>query len=110
MQRTLRRNPFLYGWLNDNFQKEFRILLPCLFTVFRGVGGGGSGKRRGIETTVCVNPTLALQSPTVRTETIRLHQLRSDRNGCHNDEQKVLVEVTLDNVHHHNAVDTDADD
>ena len=24
-------NPFLYAWLNDNFHKEFRIILPCIF-------------------------------------------------------------------------------
>ncbi len=24
-------NPFLYAWLNDNFRKEFRLILPCLF-------------------------------------------------------------------------------
>nr|QVK45910.1 G protein-coupled receptor [Proales similis] len=24
-------NPFLYAWLNDNFRKEFRIILPWLF-------------------------------------------------------------------------------
>jgi len=109
---TSYRNPFLYGWMNDNFQKEFRILLPCLLTVFSGGGGGdgGVGKRRGIETTVCVNPMAV--APTTAAETIRLHQLRAaERNGCRNDEEKVLVEVTLDHVgHHHNVADTDADD
>uniref|UniRef100_A0A1I8FHG6 G_PROTEIN_RECEP_F1_2 domain-containing protein n=1 Tax=Macrostomum lignano TaxID=282301 RepID=A0A1I8FHG6_9PLAT len=24
-------NPFLYGWMNANFQNEFRNILPCLF-------------------------------------------------------------------------------
>ncbi|ESO90981.1 hypothetical protein LOTGIDRAFT_73358, partial [Lottia gigantea] len=24
-------NPFLYAWMNDNFKKEFRQILPCLF-------------------------------------------------------------------------------
>lgn len=24
-------NPFLYGWLNENFRKEFKSVLPCLF-------------------------------------------------------------------------------
>ncbi|GFR92379.1 neuropeptide Y receptor type 2 [Elysia marginata] len=24
-------NPFLYAWMNDNFKKEFRHVLPCLF-------------------------------------------------------------------------------
>lgn len=82
-----------------------------MFTVFSG--GCSGGKRRGIETTtICVNATAARQStPAVRTETIRLHQLKSERNGCHSDEEKVLVEVALDNVdHHHNAVDNEAND
>jgi hypothetical protein len=26
-------NPFLYAWLNDNFRKEFRLLLPCFFKI-----------------------------------------------------------------------------
>lgn len=30
-------NPFLYAWMNDNFKKEFRQVLPCLF-----FGRGGS--------------------------------------------------------------------
>uniref|UniRef100_A0A182QHF8 G-protein coupled receptors family 1 profile domain-containing protein n=1 Tax=Anopheles farauti TaxID=69004 RepID=A0A182QHF8_9DIPT len=43
-------NPFLYAWLNDNFRKEFKQVLPCFDpsrgragTVGgnRGVGGGG---------------------------------------------------------------------
>uniref|UniRef100_T1JJB5 G-protein coupled receptors family 1 profile domain-containing protein n=1 Tax=Strigamia maritima TaxID=126957 RepID=T1JJB5_STRMM len=24
-------NPFLYAWLNDNFRKEFKMVLPCCF-------------------------------------------------------------------------------
>lgn len=24
-------NPFLYAWLNENFRKEFKTILPCLF-------------------------------------------------------------------------------
>ncbi|KAK3094618.1 hypothetical protein FSP39_004088 [Pinctada imbricata] len=24
-------NPFLYAWMNDNFKKEFKTVLPCLF-------------------------------------------------------------------------------
>lgn len=25
-------NPFLYAWMNDNFKKEFKLILPCLFS------------------------------------------------------------------------------
>ena len=97
-------NPFLYGWMNDNFQKEFRMLLPCLFTMF-------SGGRRGIETATRADATVAQLPATPRTEAIKLHPLRSERNGCRNEEQKVLVVATLDNVHHHNDDgDSDADD
>ncbi|XP_049957726.1 prolactin-releasing peptide receptor-like [Schistocerca serialis cubense] len=32
-------NPFLYAWLNDNFRREFRRLLPCCCG---GVGAGGA--------------------------------------------------------------------
>ena len=36
-------NPFLYAWLNENFRKEFKEILPC----FRAGGGGGSGSGMG---------------------------------------------------------------
>jgi len=66
-----------------------------------------------------VEATAVASPPAVNSQTIRLHQLRSEHNGCRkvdnkpltDDEQKVLVEATLDNVqHHNNAADTDADD
>uniref|UniRef100_A0A182K1A6 G-protein coupled receptors family 1 profile domain-containing protein n=1 Tax=Anopheles christyi TaxID=43041 RepID=A0A182K1A6_9DIPT len=47
-------NPFLYAWLNDNFRKEFKQVLPCFDpsrgragTVggIRGVGGGWRSER-----------------------------------------------------------------
>lgn len=28
-------NPFLYAWLNDNFRKEFRQIIPCIFTAIK---------------------------------------------------------------------------
>ncbi|RZF36905.1 hypothetical protein LSTR_LSTR004593 [Laodelphax striatellus] len=33
-------NPFLYAWLNDNFRKEFKQVLPC-FDSSGGAGGSG---------------------------------------------------------------------
>ncbi|XP_075210480.1 short neuropeptide F receptor [Lycorma delicatula] len=36
-------NPFLYAWLNDNFRKEFKQVLPC-FDSTRGAGGPGTGR------------------------------------------------------------------
>lgn len=49
-------NPFMYGWLNDNFRKEFREILcmdthaVCVVTEHthaRGGGGGGCGGEGG---------------------------------------------------------------
>jgi len=100
-------NPFLYGWLNDNFQKEFRILLPCLFTLFRRFGG--SANRRGIETTLVADNRGPAAHPVGPTDTIRLQQLGTERNGCRAEEQKMLVQATMDNVHHQYG-DSEADD
>ncbi|XP_063239422.1 prolactin-releasing peptide receptor-like [Bacillus rossius redtenbacheri] len=35
-------NPFLYAWLNENFRKEFKQVLPCF-----GASGGGSAVAAG---------------------------------------------------------------
>lgn len=35
-------NPFLYAWLNENFRKEFKQVLPC-FDPSRGRSSNGSG-------------------------------------------------------------------
>ncbi|XP_058128319.1 prolactin-releasing peptide receptor [Anopheles ziemanni] len=39
-------NPFLYAWLNDNFRKEFKQVLPC-FDPSRGRAGTVNGNRGG---------------------------------------------------------------
>lgn len=40
-------NPFLYAWLNENFKKEFKHALPCLFsTTDGGATGLGSSNTR----------------------------------------------------------------
>jgi neuropeptide Y receptor len=31
-------NPFLYAWLNDNFRKEFYLILPWIFTLIKWFG------------------------------------------------------------------------
>ena len=35
-------NPFLYAWLNENFRKEFKQVLPC----FRSANNPAAGQRR----------------------------------------------------------------
>ncbi|XP_058055298.1 neuropeptide Y receptor type 2-like [Anopheles bellator] len=53
-------NPFLYAWLNDNFRKEFKQVLPCFdpsrgrrgtLNGTRGGGGGGGGGWRSEQRT-----------------------------------------------------------
>lgn len=39
-------NPFLYAWLNDNFRKEFKQVLPC-FKGYRRYQGSQIGGRTG---------------------------------------------------------------
>lgn len=39
-------NPILYAWLNDNFRKEFKLVLPCLSPWRRGKCVPGSGSQR----------------------------------------------------------------
>ena len=43
-------NPFLYAWMNENFQKEFKHVLPRLFSAKACMGrdvSAGRGKVRG---------------------------------------------------------------
>jgi len=39
-------NPFLYGWMNDNFKKEFLEVLPCLLPLPSSTSRGRSDDRR----------------------------------------------------------------
>lgn len=38
-------NPFVYGYMNDNFKKEFKVVLSCFF-VSRSQSHNGSGNRQ----------------------------------------------------------------
>ncbi|XP_049779408.1 prolactin-releasing peptide receptor-like [Schistocerca cancellata] len=50
-------NPFLYAWLNENFRKEFKQVLPCFDpgggASCRSYGGGGGGAGWKSERTTC---------------------------------------------------------
>lgn len=37
-------NPFLYAWLNDNFRKEFKQVLPCFKNYRRFPGSQNTGR------------------------------------------------------------------
>nr|KAG5708305.1 hypothetical protein BaRGS_034336 [Batillaria attramentaria] len=50
-------NPFLYAWMNDNFKKEFKTVLPCLFM---GRGQGSSNSCYTQYTNVDTQPSVML--------------------------------------------------
>ena len=45
-------NPFLYAWMNENFKKEFKTVVPCLFTRLshRSMNGMASQQYTTVET------------------------------------------------------------
>ncbi|XP_018322822.1 prolactin-releasing peptide receptor-like [Agrilus planipennis] len=57
-------NPFLYAWLNENFRKEFKQFLPCMFT------GSLNRFRNGDEHTLdtLLHPSAANNSPAIHLE------------------------------------------
>ncbi len=76
-------NPFLYAWMNENFKKEFKQVIPCLFGRGRHSNMNGSASQY---TTVDTQHTLVNRSPP------------KERNGC-NSESKALYEADNDKVH-----------
>lgn len=82
-------NPFLYAWMNENFKKEFKQVIPCLFS------RGGSRQLNGNAsqyTTVDTQHTLVNRSPP------------KERNGCSNetkalyDKEQGKVKLTMQNA------------
>ena len=68
-------NPFLYAWLNENFRKEFKEIMPC----FRaGGGGGGGGAARGSRNGVGRN--VGTSEP--RTNGVSLQPTPVNRQDC----------------------------
>jgi len=65
-------NPFLYAWMNENFKKEFKQVVPCLFAQGSHRNHNGSASQY---TTVETQHTLINRSPP------------RERNGCSNETQ-----------------------
>lgn len=53
-------NPFLYAWMNDNFRKEFRRVLPCLFSSPGGAAASSASVTQLFSTTTVTNQTTAV--------------------------------------------------
>lgn len=69
-------NPFLYAWLNENFRKEFKQIMPCLWRLAGGRGGangagvGGRGGYNGFRADQLNNSQADGQSMTRASEII----------------------------------------
>jgi neuropeptide Y receptor len=89
-------NPFLYAWMNDNFKKEFKTVLPCLF-MDRHQNGSNSCYTQ--YTTVEAQPSVLNRSPLKN----------GNENNCSsNNSPPTALETTTLNNTAHNAKDTKA--
>jgi neuropeptide Y receptor len=82
-------NPFLYAWMNENFRKEFKAIVPCLFIRGRHTNMNGTSTYTTVET----QHSIVHRSPT-----------RTDRNGhnCNNSFNKdttATYEAESEKVH-----------
>ncbi|KAK2143436.1 hypothetical protein LSH36_840g01010 [Paralvinella palmiformis] len=78
-------NPFLYAWMNENFKKEFKLVVPCLFSRRRHRGSCTMNGTPSQYTTVETQNTLVNRSPP------------KERNGC-TSESKAIYEADVDKV------------
>lgn len=78
-------NPFLYGWMNENFNRHFRQILPCL-SIKRCKRGKDSQDMTRI-TTFCAESTCALQDQSASL-------LTSNSNETINDEPCISLSPT----------------
>lgn len=79
-------NPFLYAWMNDNFKKEFKLVLPCLFR--RGSSSNVNGSYTQY-THVETNPSVVMNKSPQR-----------ESNGNENvKETKAYFEADTEKVH-----------
>lgn len=86
-------NPFLYAWLNDNFRKEFKLVLPC-FNPSSGRGRFMTGSQRWqpdhtyngnnetLQESLMTSSFIRSTCPSVSTrESIQLNGLRQTSSG-----------------------------
>lgn len=90
-------NPFLYAWMNDNFKKEFKLVLPCLFR--RGSSSNVNGNYTQY-THVETNPSVVMNKSPQR-----------ESNGNENvKETKAYFEADTEKVHLNVSEDQDNSD
>ncbi|XP_024085698.1 prolactin-releasing peptide receptor-like [Cimex lectularius] len=98
-------NPILYAWLNDNFRKEFKQILPCFSASSQGSGRLGNWRSErtcnGNETcqetllpTSVVLPSSKPSPPLVHINTEDSTDGRNNRLKSHDSVEVVLVAYT----------------
>ncbi|KAL4232199.1 hypothetical protein ACF0H5_009774 [Mactra antiquata] len=92
-------NPFLYAWMNDNFKKEFKLVLPCLF-------------RRGSESNFNGNYTQYTHVETTTPSVVLNKSPQKESNGNENNTKgtKAYFETNTEKVHLNVSDDNDNSD
>ncbi|KAK0060182.1 prolactin-releasing peptide receptor [Biomphalaria pfeifferi] len=90
-------NPFLYAWMNDNFKKEFRQVLPCLF--FGRGGGNGSSTYTQYTNVETQQPSVIMNRSPIKNGTADSAVLMKDVKAYYDtDSEKVRLNVLPNNL------------
>ncbi|XP_077297095.1 prolactin-releasing peptide receptor-like [Arctopsyche grandis] len=82
-------NPFLYAWLNENFRKEFKQVLPCFDPTLSGRGGTQSGRLGGYRSErTCNGNNETIQESLLPSSVQRVPSIK-----CVDDRKESRVEV-----------------
>lgn len=82
-------NPFLYAWLNENFRKEFKQVLPCFDPTLGGRGGTQSGRLGGYRSErTCNGNNETIQESLLPSSIQRVPSIK-----CGDDRKESRVEV-----------------
>ncbi|KAL8620583.1 hypothetical protein ACOMHN_063646 [Nucella lapillus] len=80
-------NPFLYAWMNDNFKKEFKTILPCLFLVGRRSQGNSCYTQY---TSVDAQPSVTINQ--------RSPMKNGNDNNCNANTDIAIADNTVNNA------------
>ncbi|CAG5120645.1 unnamed protein product [Candidula unifasciata] len=97
-------NPFLYAWMNDNFKKEFRQVLPCLF-----FGRGDSSTSNSYTQYTSVEtqqPSVILNRSPMKNGNDNVVQMKDIKAFYDTDSEKVRLNVVANNCVTGNHVDS----
>ncbi|BFY97596.1 hypothetical protein BsWGS_00636 [Bradybaena similaris] len=97
-------NPFLYAWMNDNFKKEFRQVLPCLF-FGRGSDSYANSYTQYTNVEVQQPSVIANRSP-IKNGTDNTFMMKDIKAYYDTDSEKIRLNVIANNSASGNHVDS----